>query len=315
MPSDSVDAGLDELTSDVLGPSADATDAPSDGGEQDAPTPQEPTQPSEPAPASAQPQAVAPTPTPPETPIEIDGRQFTREQLKAALTTAQQFPHLQKKWADRLEADDAARQQAARTPQSPQRLDPAHVKAQIRASFDGAVKEAVDQGFIEPDFAILYPDLAASMVMNRDALTATIGVLNIQKQKIEQYEQQMGAQQARTEIFNNMVALSTQHAALAPLAEPAKQQQFLDFLVSMNPPMALMGDADFLVSQWVAFNRNTYLAGTDATRARITAEQQQRTLNKRRAAGDAVGNSRPAAGAATPASPLDEMVDDFFAPR
>lgn len=311
MATEGIDPGLEELTDDALGIASEpASETQSQSQDDEQPiTEQEPFAPAQQPQAGS---ALAPTPPKADT-VEIEGSQFTREQLKAALQTAQQFPHLQKMWTDRLKQDEQARIAA----QQPQGIPPtsAQVKASIRASFDPLVQQAVAEGLMESDFVELYPDISASMVMYRDSLGAVAKLLNVQAQKIAQYEREITSERTTADIKNNMVALSTHHAAFAPLGDPAVRDQFFAYLQQVDPRVDQLNDAQFMIGQWVAFKRNDFLGGVDQARTRAAAATAARGVQRRRAVGDALPGSRPQAIPARATTALDEMVDDFFAPR
>lgn len=164
---------------------------------------------------------------------------------------------------------------------------------------------------MEEDFAALYPDLAASMVMNRDSLVSVARTLQSTTEKIARYEAQMEGEAVVRDAHNNMLSLSGQHAAFAPLAGADVREKFLGFLYDMDPPVRLLNDRNFMVSQWVAFNKDPYLKMIEGQGAATTAAATAAATARRRSVGDTTG-ARPAIGPATPVTVLDEMVSDFF---
>lgn len=313
-----VDAGLDELTDDALGPRTDAVaesntvaDEPEASAEPEQISPAPTTQAST---TAAQPQAQAdaaqpqPTPAAPEATIEIDGRTYTQSQLRQTLL---QFPHLQKLWADAKPKLDAIEREQAQRQQPP--IQPAQVLQNIRASFDGEVQKAVSEGFVEEEFALLYPNLSASMMLIRDSQRAANQMIQDMSGKIAWYERQNEVQGVRSEIDNNMLTLSTQHPALAPLATAEGREEFFQFLIHTNADTRLVRtDPDYLVAQYVAHKKNDYLNGVGKQQADTQAAIDTRAAAKRRAQGAPLPGSRPTAQPQAPATPLDELVDDFF---
>lgn len=322
MATEGLDAGLNELTSDILGPTADAptdtdtttVESAPQGNEPDAGAIEEPTTESTPA----APSAPAPTVPPAEQTFEINGKRYTAKEIEALATTASQFPHLQSKYTD-LQRQLAQRSaQPAAPAAAPARPTVEQVKAQIRANFDSGVKQAVKDGFMEEDFATLYPDLAASMIMNRDALTAIANVVTAQQEKIAAYEAQIEGTQVLDGVRNNMVALSGQHPAFKELTDPATRESFLQYLIGIDPPMHLFETPDFMISQWVAFKKDSYLNGVAAAEQRAAQTATVRAEQRRRAVADAPVGSRPPMAPPAPKTHLDEMVEDVLtgiAPR
>lgn len=311
MADEGIDAGLEELTSDVLG--APATDSQDENVAQ-APTdaPQEPIETQQPQDASA------PAPTAPQPPdaVEIDGRQYTREQLKAALTTREQFPHLQQRYLELKRAQEA-RDAQAQQPQSQadamrRQIPPQQLQAQIRASFDPQVQQAVQDGFIEPDLAELYPNAVANLMMQRDSLVAVGGMVQAIQQKIAEYERQIVGERVVNDIKSNLTALASTHPALAPLRDAGVRDQFFGFIRTLDPRMDQLGDPEYLTGAWAAFKKGDFLGSAQALTQNADAAQAARATQRRRAVGDALPGSRPAAGPPQARSPLDEMVDDFF---
>lgn len=317
-----LDAGLEELTSDVLRPNADSVADPNTAAvEQDAGELQEPIataeQPLESA-AVAPPQAQAdatqqaPIPAKPEEQkIEIDlndgrgPRQYTREQLAQTL---RQFPHLQNLYTQ------AKAQLESKPQQAPAPPDPRQILSNIRASFDGEVAKAVEQGFVEEDLATLYPNFMASAMLMRDSLTAVQQVVRQQGDKIQWYESQNQVRELRSSIDNNMMALAGEHEAFRPLGDPSEREGFFQFLAGTNADVNLvLQNRDYLISQWVAYKRNDYLGGFDKLKQQTAAATTARTQARRAAQGAPITGSRPSAAPTAPATALDEMVEDFFA--
>ena len=308
-----IDAGLEELTSDVLGaPTASAEEPDADAQPTD--DAQEPAE-------SQQPVASADAPTAAALPdtVEIDGKQFTREQLKAALTTREQFSHLQSKYLE-LKRDKEARDAASQQPQGQadalrRAYTPQQMQAQIRASFDSQVQQAVQEGFIEADLAELYPNAMANLMMQRDSLVAVGSMVQQINDKIAQYERQIIGERVVNDIKNNLAALAGTHPALAPLSSPDVREQFFGFIRQLDPRMDQLGDTEYLTGAWAAFKKGDFLNGAQNLQANADAAKAARTAQRRRAVADALPGSRPAAGPALPQTPLDQMVDDFFADR
>lgn len=322
----SIDPGLDELVSDVLGPRADASaDAATSGAEpsadpvardsasEQAPTPP-PATPTPQATTPADPAASAPAPTPPET-IELDfgdGRGKQRLTVDQVVKTLQQFPHLQQKYVEAKQRADAYERQQAEIA-AKQTVDPRNVLAAVRQSFDPGVRESISQGFMEEEFGQLYPNLAASMIMHRDLVAALIGRVNAVQGKVSEYESQYEGQRVRAEIENNMVALSGTHPAYAGLADPKVRENFYAFVWDLNPTEQQFRNPRYIAQAWAAYNEPRFLesfTAPQAPTAQPTADPAARKRARAFASGDA-SNARPSAP--PPAQPKDGAAgDDMF---
>jgi len=305
----SVTSGIDDLVSDALGtePSAPVEAAPAEPA---ATTPAEPavSTPAEPAPQAAvasEPNAPASEPTPS---YRIGTREYTAQEIQAALTTASQFPNLQNKYVEMLEQmkRQPAPQQAQQATQ-PQ-VAPAQQMAAIRAKYDPVVEQAVKDGLIERDFASLFPGMAAQMLMYRDGFVQLAnqqaGVTS-QLQASRQQAQSNGLMQEIGQSINN---LAQSGEAFAPLKDPGKVQDFFKYIWDLNPQVGQLRQPDFFARQWAAFNYTESLK-TQQNNAVAAAHAAQTRL----ARADATTATRPAGAMNAPAkSPLDMMVDDFY---
>lgn len=313
----SVDPGLEELTSEVLGPDPNAsaqaptqTDAATDA------TQPEQLQAQDAAAQSSPPTApVTPAPVPDDTFIELDGRKFNRNAVEQTL---RQFPHLQRLYVEQKQREDQFKSQqeaAQRDAQAPQ-MQPRQMQAQLRAAYDGAVAKAVQDGVIEEDFATLYPDLAVNMLLNRDALVAFGNQVKSIAEEIRQYKSNIGAERVKSDVLNNMVALSTTDPAMSKLSDESERTGFFQYLVQLSPRREQLTDPEFYRAQYVAFHGNDFLSAATAAQAAAKAKAEATAIQKRRTGGIPQGSARPApAPPAQGSDPLMEMVTDEMARR
>lgn len=311
-------AAIDDLVTermDGVGPStsdieaaASPEPAPEPVQETSPPAAEPPPQPSEVAPPS-QTQTPAEQPTPPAR-IKLGDREYTPEELQAALTTASQFPHLQNKYAAVLEAQ---RQQPQQAQGQPQTQNP-QVSAQqalmtLRAKYDPIVQEAVKSGLIEQDFATLFPGMAAQLLAYRDSFGQVAQQAQMVAQTVMQGQRQSQSQGVVQRVGQSIAQLAQSGEAFSPLKEPGQAQAFFNYLWELNPQMGHLNNPNFLASQWVAFNKDKFLQN-----AQNQAINQQKQLDLRFARADATTGTR-APGMSQPQqkSPLDEMVEDFNA--
>lgn len=234
--------------------------------------------------------AQAPTvaPAPPQR-IRIGDREFTQEELNAALTTAQQLPHLQQKYLQLLEKTrqqpQAPQAQQPQAPQGRQGLMP----EQIKALYQPAIKQAVESGYIEEELATAFPAFAANALMFRDLVSDVREAVGHLIERTNNIERGSTERNVIGEIDGSIASLATQGEHFAPLADPNVRQQFFQYLVELNPQVGHMRNPDFIARQWFAYNKDTYLANATAAQQANAQAQARRTQARRNAQGE--GNS------------------------
>jgi hypothetical protein len=294
-PSPSAESHLDTLVSDA--PRSE-------------PTPDQPVDPPAAAPAPTpvpvEPVASAAVPSAPVQKYKYRGREYTAEELvkqgllEDVLTSAEQLPHLQKKHLETLEKLTQQQQ----PPAQPQAEQPSITQAQIRAHYQSHIAEAVKQGYIEPDFADLYPDAVSQMLWHRDQLYQVKGQLAELAQGFSGTTRKSEAQTSMTGVQTNLDALAGQDAIYAPLKDSTEREGFLTWLTKeIDPPVKLM-TPEWLGRQWMAYKSEAFLG---VTRQANDAQKRADEDARRRAAGDGRG-SRPAAPATTTPTHLDSLV-------
>lgn len=272
-----------------------------------APTEQEPSP--EPSPVAAQPNEQVQAPPTPQT-IRIGDRDYTAQELQAALTSAQQLPHLQNKYVGLLENLKQSQQPNQGQPQGQQRpqMAPQQVLQAVRNQYDPQVQELVKQGLIEQDFAALFPGMAAQMLYYRDGFNQVGQVLQGVIGELNSSRQQQESTGFVNDVGRSISQLAMSGDAFAPLKDPQEVQKFFNYLWDLNPQVGHLRNPDFLARQWVAYNKDQYLQ-TAQTRAAADARQQQ----VRYATADATTGSRPPGVMQEPQkTPLEQMTEDFF---
>lgn len=309
-------SGIDDLVSEQLGeaPSAPVEAAPPAETSPDVtPEPQAQASPEQPAI-----QAVAETPNAQTAPLptpqtyKIGDRDYTAQELQAALTSSQQLGHLQNKYVGLLEQQRQweAQQRNPQPPSQPQapQPDPKQWVEAVRQKYDPVVKDLVSKGLMEADFATLFPGMAAQMLAYRDGFQQTsqaVQAIRSEMQGRQSREQSMGLVNT---MSRSIQQLAQSGEAFAPLKDPAVVQKYFQYLYDLNPMTSQVQNPQFLASQWVAFNKDQFLQQQQAR-----AQAQARTEAVRYARADATTAARPA-GLNTPVqkTPLDQIVDDFY---
>lgn len=248
-------------------------------------------------------QPAAPTPQT----YRIGDRDYTAQEIEAWRTSAQQLPHLQKKYVEALEQRSQP-QAGPQQSQQPQQTPQAYMQA-LRQKYDPVVKQYADQGILSQDYVTLFPAEAAQMVhyaQRHEHLEQVVRAIAGDIQQRSQTEQQTGLV---NKVAQSMNALASSGEPFAPLKDPVKQQEFWNYLWDMNPQVSQLSSADFLARQWVAFNKDQYLQ--TAAQKQV---QTQRSQQARLARADATGGTRaPGSMNQQPMTPLDEMFEDHLA--
>ena len=309
-------AGIDDLIDESLGVEPN-TDSEPEVAAQDASgsSPVAPGDAQEPEPTQAvaqegqTPQEAKIEPTPQS--FRVGDRDYTISELQAALTSAQQLPHLQKKYVEALEQARQQPQQGQQDPNQPKpaNLTPQAYMEQLRSKFDPVVKQYVENGLMESDFVTLFPGMAAQMAYYQTAFDSMSNVVRAVAGEMESRTRREQSTGLVNEVAQSINQLAQSGEPFAPLKEPQKVQEFFNFLWELNPQVGQLRNPEFLARQWVAFNKDQYLQALQS-REQTTARNQAARL----ARADATGGTRaPGVNQEPPKSPLDEMWDDHVA--
>jgi arsenate reductase-like glutaredoxin family protein len=193
-------------------------------------------------------------------------------------------------------------QQAAMRPQTEQRPQPRPglTPEQIGFAYKDATNEFVKQGWIDEDFAELYPSTVASMVFLRDLVLGRLGntetavetVLASRAGEIQQ-NQQMSRWDRMNQIFDG---LASEGGIFEPLKNPQNREEFLTAVgQSLNPEVdLLLSDPSIMRRLWIAQNHEAMIAAAQAAqqRAAIDAEKKRR-LAVGEGSGARAGGGRP----------------------
>ena len=307
--------GIDDLVSDSMGgvPSAtsDVEAAPTQAAETQTETAPEVQAQAEPVQAQSAVAQEGQTPTvenqpTPEVKYRIGDREYTAQEILAWQTSAQQLPHLQKKYMEALEQRQAPQaSQPSQAPQQPQ-IQPQQMLAQLKAKYEPEMQELVKKGLMSQDFVTLFPAEAAQMLWYRDSHNQIAQAVQAIGSQIQQQTQQTQASGLINEVGRNISNLAQSGEAFAPLKDPQQVQGFMYYLWNLNPQVMHLKNPEFLAGQWVAYNRNQYLQMAQQAQANQVKQQQLRY-----ATADASTGSRPMGAQPVQKDPLQEMVEDF----
>lgn len=247
--------------------------------------------------------------------IKIRGKEYTFQEVlenevlqQALLQTYEQFPTLQKKYIEMLEQQ---RQQEQTPPQPQQPIDPRAHQAQLVAHYAPQINEAVKNGWIEEDFAQLYPNAVAQMLWHRDQMYDLNRRFGSFSELHTGQTRKAEANGHKTQLTATLDTLAGSGDFFKPLLDAEKRQGFLDFLIESGNPLVTQLTPDYLKRQWVAFNHETVLTAAQATAERERIERQNQRL---RAGSDGKG-SRPTPAPAAEATLLQTLTEDFLPRR
>lgn len=185
--------------------------------------------------------------------------------LDKIITTSNQFPTIQKKYQDLLESRAKPESKEETKAVVPAKREPP-TPVQIRQIYDKVVAARVQAGYIEPDFAEAYPDLAASLVYNQDI--------------IEDLSEKLGHCiawiQAEVEVRNSVKVNKMLDDAIEgvavrgdgdkgdiifkPLRDPQRREEFKTWIIKTVDPKVGALSAENAEKWWFAFNSGEILA-------------------------------------------------------
>lgn len=284
--SPAVDPGVAELTADLFGEEAQpGTPEPTPQGAE--PVPGQPGAP--PRSAESQQRPTAPQ----EKKFNVRGQSYTAAELaqrpdllEALAQSAEQLPNLTKRHQEILDQLAAKALGQGGPQQAPAGQQPAQApqfsQAEIRAAYDPLVANAVKQGYIEEEFALVYPNAAAQMLFNvdlmYDARAAVQGIANV----LTTGRREVDTQQQRGQVFSVLDQVAGSDPFYAPMKEGATKNEFLRYLIEeVNPTLDKM-TPEFVARQWVAF-RHEEIRRNAATQAE--ASRDKRTRDRKLAVG------------------------------
>ena len=213
--------------------------------------------------------------------------------LDTLVTTANQFPNIQRKYQNLLEqtAEDKKPEKAAKADEAPKPTTP--TAEQILTTYAPIIKALVEKGYYEPDFVEAYP-LEASLIAyqwdqiihlskNLGAVTAWV-LGEVKDRTIAKMD---GTLNAAIEQVAAKGDGEKGDALFKDLRDPTIRAAFVEWVKKEVDPKVSALTAENMEKFWFAFNAKNIL---DVTRQ--TAKKSTEPSPKRRAAGDG-SPSRP----------------------
>lgn len=267
-----------------------------------------PAQPSTSEPASAEPiatkaeadvspQAKTPDASQPQVQtadIQVGDRRYSVQEIQAALTSAQQLPHLTKVHMEAKrqleEMQQAQRQQAA--PQQPQ-LDPKSAMGILRAKYEPKVQQAVANGELSADFAGAFPAETTQFMAIRDTVVDIYQATQTLINRLNEGDRSSAGNAAMQQIDGMIANLTTQGEHFAQLADPAERGKFMEFLHALNPQVGQFQNPEFLPRMWMAYKQPDFVKQVGQAKAAADAAAKIKQMQRTNAAGVGTGTRPP----------------------
>ena len=222
--------------------------------------------------------------------------------IQGLIQTAEQLPAVQRKYIDLLEKQRAATAEPQPPAQPPAKLS----QAQIRSAYTDQLQQAIADGYMEADFAEMYPDIATQMLFHRDLLyearetiAALVGAVNRMAGTTKKTEME-------THLDNAFDALAEKDKRFGMLKDAKTRAGFMEYLDQLNPEAdQLTGEKhlEFLERQFWAYNGAAILEAQ-----RLMGGNKQKEANPR-VSGDGSG-ARPTTPSAPQPKKLLEQLND-----
>lgn len=225
-------------------------------------------------------------------------RELTAEQMAAEglldriITTSNQFPAVQKKYQDLLERN------AGKEPEKPVSAPakaPPPTPVQIRNAYASMLRETVDGGYIEPDFAEAYPDVAHNLMYWRDIIEDVNEKMGQLITWVNSEVQLRNAVQVQRRLDSAVEVIAGKgdgdkgDPLFKDLRKPDVRKAFTEWLRTEVDPKVASLTSENMERFWFAYNAREILDFT-----KEAAQKAAEPPSRRRAASDG-SSSRPGA--------------------
>jgi hypothetical protein len=234
------------------------------------------------------------------------------ELFNTVMTAAEQYRHLNPKYQELLEKVAQQGAQPVQQPGQPQVVQPpatVPTPEQIRVAYEPQVKQAVQDGIIEENFANEYPTVSSQFMYLAELLfdqrAATAAIINQMSAGRQQTQVQQDVQIVTGLIENLAARPEPQYAALK---DNATKKKVFDRIVQLQPDRNLVNE-DFVKQLYLGMVGETLLQGA----AQAAEQAKQAEELRRRQATSEGGGARP--GPVIPATggaPWNDIVEQQF---
>jgi len=223
---------------------------------------------------------------PPKRTYKYRGREYTLDEmvklgiLEDVLTSAEQLPHLQKKYLEVLEkarAADAAKPQPGPTEAQPQPAAPS--PEVVVAQCEPLVRTLVDQGYVEEDFVQAYPRYAAAQAYAYQELQQVKVLLAQVLDYLSREHMARMGQTVRGQLESIFDQLAQQGGYFSGLADRAARDAFVKYLADLNIEAGKISP-DLVAREWVAFNYENIVKPQQSGQSDREQEQRKRAVGE-----------------------------------
>jgi len=232
--------------------------------------------------------------------------------LEKIITTANQFPSLQKKYQENLEKIADKEPGRVETPPAP----PAPItQEQIRNAYLPVLKATVEQGYMEPDFAEAYPDVGTNFMYGRDRIESLEEKVGYVIQWIKSESDMRNANNVKGLLDSTIDVIAAKGQGdkadplFKPLTDPQIRADFIEWLKTDVDPKVGSITAANMEKFWFAFNAKEIVNFT-----RESAEKAKEPKPRPRAGNDGTTTRQGQPETVVAPSLLDRMTNSRLEP-
>lgn len=247
---------------------------------------------------------------------KVKGVDYTLDELREkgllqdVIQSAEQFPHIQKKYMDLLEKEKG--KEAVTAAPKPPELTPRQIFAKVRQVYapviEAMIKADIEEGLIEPDGVDLYPNLVRNaytrIFYQEDRIQELIQRVNELTALSNRHVMAENNTAMRQIVNGHLDKIQEKGELFTPLKDGSVREGFYEYLVELDPKREqLTGEKaeDYLKAQWLAYNA----AAIEEARSVDKEPDDERRL----AAGERPGGGRPAARPKKEGDSLEDRLD------
>ena len=244
--------------------------------------------------------------------VKIGDKELTLEELRdsgqldAIIKSAMQLPSITKAHQAALEklADLHGKELATKSEPAPVARR-GFSQEQIRQAYAPMLKQYVEAGHIEPDFAEAYPDMATGMMFRVEQLETLIAKVTQILNWIAQVDQARNQSQVMgrfTAAINEVAA--NKDKLYDGLRDSDMRAEFEKWLREEVDPKVGQLTPEYIERQWVAYNAKAIIE--------FTKRGREAPKNPKRASGDGAGSRNGTPETPTEPGMLDRMIEQFL---
>jgi len=242
---------------------------------------------------------------------KVKGQEYTLEELAEKgllddiVTQSEQVTHYQDLYHGAKQEADALKQQVPQPqPQrQPQPQTQPVTPDQIKAAMQPFLRQAVDQGYMEPEFVEDFPAMAATQMQAYSKLMQLEQVVTGMYQYFMRENAERMYKQVKGNFDSSCQALTSKHPVYANLADQAERDRFFDFVSTKVNPEAGAINEEFLGRIYLSYQQDSILTSMQQGSGK---KQSKRKKQRKLAVGEGGPAPRKGSQGRTPSD--DETV-------